>query len=29
MAIKLIQSEAAPLLGVAHLWLDERHRGWI
>jgi glucokinase len=29
MTIKLIESEAAPLLGVAHLWLDERARGWI
>jgi glucokinase len=29
MPIRLIVSEAAPLLGTAHLWLDERDRGWI
>lgn len=27
--IKLIVSESAPLLGAAHLWLDEQARGWI
>jgi len=27
--IHLIESEEAPLLGAARLWLDERERGWI
>lgn len=27
--IRLITSEAAPLMGAAHLWLDEQARGWI
>ena len=27
--ISLIVSDAAPLLGAAHLWLDERERGWL
>ena len=27
--IKLILSEEAPLLGAAHLWLDDRARGWL
>lgn len=27
--ISLIVSQAAPLLGAAHLWLDERARGWL
>jgi glucokinase len=27
--IRLIASEAAPLLGAAHLWLDEQARGWL
>ena len=27
--ISLIVSEAAPLIGVAHLWLDEQRRGWL
>lgn len=27
--IMQIVSDAAPLLGAAHLWLDERDRGWI
>ncbi|OYW43642.1 MAG: hypothetical protein B7Z38_00590 [Rhodobacterales bacterium 12-64-8] len=27
--ISLITSDAAPLLGAAHLWLDERERGWL
>lgn len=27
--INLIVSDAAPLLGAAHLWLDERDRGWL
>lgn len=29
MTIRLIEAEAAPLLGAAHLWLDERERGWL
>ncbi|MFT3722441.1 MAG: glucokinase [Hyphomonadaceae bacterium] len=27
--ISLIASEAAPLIGAAHLWLDEQKRGWL
>ncbi len=27
--ISLIVADAAPLLGAAHLWLDERERGWL
>lgn len=27
--IRLITSETAPLKGAAHLWLDERERGWL
>lgn len=27
--IRLIASELAPLIGVAHLWRDERGRGWL
>lgn len=27
--ISLIASEAAPLIGSAHLWLDEQSRGWL
>lgn len=27
--ISLIVSDAAPLLGAAHLWLDEGERGWL
>lgn len=27
--ISLITSDAAPLIGSAHLWLDEQSRGWI
>ncbi len=27
--ISLIVSDAAPLLGAAHLWLDEADRGWL
>lgn len=27
--IRLITSEAAPLIGSAHLWLDEQARGWL
>ncbi len=27
--IRLIVSEEAPLLGAAHLWLDDRARGWL
>lgn len=27
--ISLIASEAAPLIGSAHLWLDEQARGWL
>lgn len=27
--ISLIVSDAAPLLGAAHLWFDERERGWL
>lgn len=27
--IRLITGDAAPLLGAAHLWLDEQARGWI
>jgi glucokinase len=27
--ISLIASEAAPLIGAAHLWLDEQARGWL
>lgn len=27
--IRLIASEAAPLIGSAHLWLDEQARGWL
>lgn len=29
MPISLITSEAAPLIGAAHLWLDEQKRGWL
>jgi len=29
MPIRLITSEAAPLLGVAYLWQEESERGWI
>ncbi len=27
--ISLITSEAAPLIGAAHLWLDQQRRGWL
>ena len=27
--IRNITSEAAPLIGAAHLWRDERDRGWL
>jgi glucokinase len=27
--ISLITSEAAPLIGAAHLWLDQQTRGWL
>ena len=27
--IRMITSEAAPLVGVARLWLDEQERGWL
>jgi glucokinase len=27
--IRLITGEAAPLLGAAHLWLDQKARGWL
>jgi glucokinase len=27
--VSLIASEAAPLIGSAHLWLDEQGRGWL
>lgn len=27
--IRLMTSEAAPLIGAARLWLDERERGWL
>ena len=27
--INLIASEAAPLIGSAHLWRDEQTRGWL
>jgi len=27
--IRLIASELAPLMGVAHLWCDEQARGWL
>lgn len=27
--IRLITSQAAPLIGAAHLWLDEEARGWL
>lgn len=27
--VNLIASESAPLLGAAHLWLDEQARGWL
>lgn len=27
--IRLITSETAPLMGAAHLWLDNRKRGWL
>jgi glucokinase len=27
--IRVISSEAAPLLGAAHLWLDQKARGWL
>jgi glucokinase len=27
--IRLVVSEEAPLLGAAHLWLDDRARGWL
>lgn len=27
--VNLIASECAPLLGAAHLWLDEQARGWL
>lgn len=27
--ISLIASEAAPLIGAAHLWLDQQKRGWL
>jgi len=27
--IRIITSETAPLLGAAHLWCDERARGWL
>lgn len=27
--LSLITSEAAPLVGAAHLWLDEQKRGWL
>lgn len=27
--IRLITSETAPLIGAAHLWLDNRNRGWL
>jgi glucokinase len=27
--ISLITSEAAPLIGAAHLWLDQKKRGWL
>lgn len=27
--VKLITSEAAPLIGAAKLWLDEQERGWL
>jgi glucokinase len=29
IAIRLITSETAPLMGAAHLWLDEAERGWL
>jgi glucokinase len=29
IAIRLITTEAAPLIGAAHLWLDEANRGWL
>ena len=29
IAIRLITSETAPLMGAAHLWLDDRTRGWL
>lgn len=27
--VSLVVSESAPLMGVAHLWLDEKARGWL
>ena len=27
--IQVISSEAAPLMGAAHLWLDQKARGWL
>lgn len=27
--IRLITSETAPLIGAAHLWVDDRNRGWL
>lgn len=27
--IRMITAETAPLIGAAHLWLDERRRGWL
>ena len=29
IAIRLITSETAPLMGAAHLWLDNQTRGWL
>jgi glucokinase len=29
IAIRNITSETAPLIGAAHLWLDDRSRGWL